>query len=349
VSVWHLGRPADGHTVRVSDYLNLPTAVSPPADRWIYPAPQWGNTVGASGPINRNGELWRDMTVSASNALLKEAGSWDRYYVEFTKPTMMIDTGKAVHAWVTSLAESATKTVDGTTSTKFRGMPSIRSKISSSYGHAYGAAGAFEDFNSPYGPMFKPQGVAAGDRLWINSRKYNCLNTSINVTGVSAVSPGNTVFTASGAWGTVCGGRLAGQYNIRYKIIRNTAPRGECLIDEYFGGGPDGYGCKANTFWTAMGPMVGAGTTVRVHIPAAATGYRTLMYGATGYVPDLWDGISGNANTQLDWSYGAIVYNTGSYNQGGLGGKFDFQNQDWRIVDTAQQWHSSDNAFVLRQ
>jgi hypothetical protein len=126
--------------------------------------------------------------------------------------------------------------------------------------------------------------------------------------------------------------------------------RGQCIIDEMYGAGPEGYFCKPNSFWKAAGPVVGVGN-IRAWVPAVTPGAATLN-GTTGFRPDLWEGTN-TAGTQLEWHWSLIVYNTANYNGGGVWAAaplgFDWNNQQWRATDTSQQFDSSDSGMVMYQ
>jgi hypothetical protein len=117
ISFWHVGPPeaAGNESVSINDFLEMPVAVAPSPDSYLYPAPQWVAPYHMPIPINRNGELWRVRTVDVSGGSDDIPLDGGRYYFEFTRPSMMNDTGRAVHSWSVSLKESDIYTgFDGT-------------------------------------------------------------------------------------------------------------------------------------------------------------------------------------------------------------------------------------------
>ena len=342
VSTWHIGPLEDwgNEIMRADEFLRLPEAISPPPDQYMYPGPQWSGTVGNSTPRNRNGELWRDRTVDTLDSIQSDASdAWGRLYFEFvSRGTMMEGNTAKTHSWINTLSESPITTLDGSTMSGWYAKRSARSKVESKYGNAY-SGGYLQDIhpNRPYGgPHFISQGVKAGDVLFIDSRKHDVLSSTCDIIDVISES---TIVTNCD-WTNM---NLLNDVDIRYKVLRQQA-EGECLIDQSYGGGPSGYNCKSNTFWQAMGPM--DGKTVRVHLPDISPGY-TVLNGTTGHIPDIMDGLTGGS--QLTWHFGVRVYNTDSWILGGLGGDFDWNNQDFSVTGKAQKFNSSDESYILYQ
>ncbi len=344
LSVWHVG-PAEAsgnETIRIDDFLELPEAIEPAADRYIYPAPQWANTPNNSPSVNRNGELRRDMTVTLTgNSIVHDgADDYNRLFLKFRVNGFMHDSSRIMHAWETALSEPSVMTVDGSTSVGFVTKFSAKTPISSVNGRAYTTGGVryFQDVDGEYGPRFIDAGVQVGDSLWINSYKHNVLNTRRRITGVLS----NELLTINADWSAL---GLEGDSDIRYRIIRAQA-RGMCEIDEWASGPPRGYVCQANDFWSAEGPVQDSSTII-VHIPDVDPGATTLN-GRTGVIPDLWDGIEAGNATQLEWRVTTIVYNTSDYEYGGaLSGLFDWNNRDIREMDMAISGLATDETFVV--
>jgi hypothetical protein len=334
VGVWHVGpsEAVGNETIPINDFLNMPTTLTQLRDEYRYPAPQWSNTIWGSQPVNRNGELWRIKTAGAGDTIPKDASS--RYYFQFTRPTMLFAAGRTIHQWQVSLDETADFTGYGGVSA-YQLVPkfSIKSRVEGTRG----ATSGLNQFQDVFA-RFINQGVAVNDKLWINSRIYAVLNRRVNITSVAS----NTMLVTADTWGAA-GTLPAGVVNVNYRVIRATR-RGECIIDEYYGGGPDGYTCKSNAFWTATGPATSA--NIRVLVPTVTEGARTLN-GVTGYVPSFWEGLA-NGN-ELKWTYSVMVFNTGAMTQGGLGGAWDWNNWDTRKEELATQHAASDSARVIRQ
>ena len=124
-------------------------------------------------------------------------------------------------------------------------------------------------------------------------------------------------------WGSA--GFPLGAQDIRYRVIRATAA-GECYIDEWYGGEPDGYVCKPNNFWTVDGPIYD-NNNIRVHFPQIPTPGLHTYGSVTANVPDILDGVTSvTANPQLQWTVSITYMNTEQY--GGYNGPFDFNNYD---------------------
>jgi hypothetical protein len=335
VGVWHVG-PSEGagtQNISIDDFLNLPTTLTQLRDEYRYPAPQWANTIGGSRPCNRNGELWLIQTAGSGDAIPKRLSD-NRYYFQFTRPTMTYATSRTIHQWRVSLDETADFTgYGGVSNHQLVPKFSIKSRVEGTHGTTSGA----NFFQDQYA-RFISQGVVAGDQLWINSRRYNVLDRRVTIT---ALTDNSTLVTAV-TWGTT-GTLPADAVKVRYRVIRAT-PKGECIIDEYDGGGPDGYTCKSNTFWTATGPATSA--DIRVYVPAVTEGARTLN-GVTGFVPGFWEGLTNG--DELKWTYSIMVYNTGAAMGGGLGGAWDWNNWDTRKEELSTQHAASDSARVIRQ
>jgi len=73
----------------------------------------------------------------------------------------------------------------------------------------------------------------------------------------------------------------------------------------------------------------------------------------TGYIPDLWDGLDPTGvdrlSKTLQWNAIVVSMNTGSFTQGGLGRGFDWNNQDFIIVDQKPALISTDSFLCQTQ
>ncbi len=344
VTVWSIGAPesSGNENIRIDDFLNLPRAITPSPDRYIYPAPQWSNTPNNSTTCNRNGELRRDMTTTlAGNSMIADTSDdWNRLFLRFRVNGFVNNTSRTLHAWESTLYEADVMTINGSTSNAFEDKFSAKAKVSSIYGRAYTTGGIryFQDTQGSYGPRFMDAGVQVGDSLWINSERHNVLNTRRRITGVLS----NELLTVNADWSAL---GLEGDNLIRYRVIRAQA-RGMCIIDEWAGGPPGGYHCKENDFWSVSGPVLDS-ATITVHVPDVDPGATTLN-GVTGVIPDLFDGIAAGNATQLSWRIATLVYNTNDYEYGGIeSGLFDWNNFDVQQVDLAQTQVASDSTFVV--
>ncbi len=358
LSVYNMTEPENTTALEATDFMLMPEAIEPDPDQYLYPGIQWAGTAGESSPIQRNSEMIRDRTIETSETgrIIPSDGS--RLYFKWTAKGVWKNSARDYDTWNVSLRESGIETVaaDGSTYSGWRRKWSAVSKIESKYGRCSGST-FYDDPSTtdnwhyhayrPYiGPMFQDQGVAGGDDLVINSRKHTCLDTTVTISSVDA----NNQLTLNTACADICGG-LDGDHDIRYKVERKGTPLGECIINEWYGGGPGSYHCKANTFWEAEGPNIGS--TVTVHLPEPASGSRTLSDGAggniTAYVPDIWDGISPSQNVQLEWGYNTLVFNTSDYTTGGMGHAFMYSNRDFIENERTIEYNSSDSAYVLSQ
>jgi hypothetical protein len=337
LGVWHIGKveQAGNETIPVNDFLNLPIAQAPGPDEYVYPGPQWSNTIRGSAPQNRNAELWRVPTVGTADAIPRVSGG--RYYFQFSRPTFMYASSRAIHTWLVTLSETATYTgFDSVSNRAVVQKLSLKSRVYDDDGYCT-ATNEFNDNDARY----QNWGVAAGDTLLVESRKYAAQGQNPRRYLITSV-PTQTRVVTNGSWGSA-NNLPSGCTTVRYRIIRANK-RAECIIDGYFGGGPSGYGCKSNRFWDAQGP---ANTNpIRVYIPAVTSGPRTL-HGATGVVPEFWDGIP--TGTQLEWGYDILVFNTGALSTGGLGGPFDWNNWESRKDELSTQHGALDAALVLYQ
>jgi hypothetical protein len=127
--------------------------------------------------------------------------------------------------------------------------------------------------------------------------------------------------------------------------------KGECIINTWFGGGPDTNVCKSNQFWQAYGPVTSL-ANIRVHIPSVVAGATTLA-GTTGVIPDLYDGIDPTGVTtpkakQLEWFVTMSAYNTGAAMYGGLG-TFDWNNQIFLRSDSGVEINAQDSFYYQTQ
>jgi hypothetical protein len=280
--------------------------------------------------MNRNGELWRVPTVGTGDAIPAAGG---RYYFQFSRPTFEYASSRAIHLWTTALVEPGNFTgSDGSWPRAEVSKYSLKSRVFDEQGSATGT-NEFNDADA----RFQSWGVAAGDTLWINSRRYACLNTKMTITGVAS----QTRLTVSPNWGVNC--ISSGNTSIRYRIWRAN-PKGECAIDQNFAAGASSFRCRDNTFWRASGPA--HDTNLRVYLPDITEGPATLA-GTTGVVPSFWDGLAVGA--MLEWRYSVEVFNTGSTALGGLGGPFDYNNWDSRQNEHALEHAALDAALALRQ
>lgn len=359
VTVWHIGDPgtAGNETVAATDFLNMPAPIAPTTDNYIYPAPQWSNTTNASQPIGRNGEMWPDRTVTATNSLPSSGG---RYYVEFTRTGQFRNTARtAPHIWKTSLAETSIMTLDGTTILGWRSKPSAESDIASTGGYATGTAGVFQNVvditafvtaaKVPYRQMrWTHQGIQAGDSLVIYSHKADCNRRLYicSVTNDNTIVAAYTSACAALNWTTLActdpdtGGAVTRNIqnvtHVKFRIVRQK-PMGEQVFDDWDG--------RTNTFWGAVGPGAGTGN-IRAYVPVMTPGAATLN-GVTGFIPDLWEGMP--AATQLQWNYSAVIFTTDAATLGGMGRAFNYNNRDFLWEDPKQKFTSSDNRFVRYQ
>jgi len=357
VTVTHVG-PLDSatyyqggasHIVYVSEFMNLPVAVSPTPEGYNFPAPQWSSTTGASSPQNRNSELERLLTVSATNNVQFDSDSNNRRYFEFTSPTAMLNTLRQAHTWRLSVAEPGLMTVAGAAVDKW----SAKKPVADSNGWCdSGNPGNFYD-NDAYQPArFVSQGVHANDGLRIMKCAAAGACTARNYTVQTVLS--ETQLRITTTWLTAD----AGTVSRRYWVFRRSAgtgnlasKKGECVIDQWFGQGPGDYVCKSNSFWQAFGPVTNT-ANIRVHIPAVTSGATTLS-GSTGYIPDLYDGIDPTgASTpkaqQLEWNISLSACNTGASMYGGLG-VFDWNNQNFIVVDQRTELSAEDSFFYQTQ
>lgn len=208
LSVWPMGPPQkhDNEIIAANDWLNMTVAQAPNPDTYIYPAPQWGNTimvwdgvhlVPVKKAINRNGELWQVRTTGLGDRVPTDSTDpWSRYYFKFTRPTMMVNTGRAIHAWRLSLAEDGLRTsFDGVSNVGMVSKRSMKSKIESDHGVTSGT----NVFSDVFG-RFQSQGVQAGDSLRLNSRLWSCLNVKFQI---SAVTSQTSLTVGPYVWGNV--------------------------------------------------------------------------------------------------------------------------------------------------
>jgi len=341
VSVWHVGPPEAGgnETIEVNDWLNITEAITPSPDNYIYPAPQWANTLSGSNPANRNGELWYIRTTGADDIIpIDGADPWARRYFEFTRPTMMNASGRTIHMWQLALNWDSTQTGDDGVSTvgMVNEMISVKTKVYSTRGQTDATGTILNDANG----TFLTQGVAPGDNLRSQTRKYRggCgwpAGTSHVITAVNS----ETQLEVAGG---ICAG--ANATNFKYDVAR-VLPRGECAIDESWGGGPTDYACKANAFWNALGPANSA--TQTVHVPALTPGPATLN-GVTGFIPTFWDNIGGTTE-QVYWTRTFLVLSTGVVTEGGLGGPFDYNNWDSKADELTTNHATIDQSKAIYQ
>ncbi len=302
----------------VGNFLKMPEIVSPAADEYLYPAPQWSSTIGSTTPTNRNGEIQRVLTAASPAQEIQKDGG--RRYFEFTVPTFM-QTTKRPDSWLINL----------TCPEVWR----VSAKADVSDDDAVISGNALYDDDA----MFKSQGVAVGDNIsvagWNGTVSAVVSQTELTLSG----SPGN------------------GNY-VSYTVTRAT-PRGNCIFDEWYsvpgmlGGGG---GCSPVKFWNLMGPVPESGNTLRVHIPEVTPGSRTLD-GVPGIVPDPYEGHLAqleNGNTmspiggeQMEWTAALIVYGTQEVVKGGLGGAWDWNNQNFWTAEFAISDNSQDGNYFI--
>jgi hypothetical protein len=352
ISVAHMGpmgfntvdyyKGGAAHVIAVNEFMNLPRAVSPTPEGYQFPAPLW--TSYATDPdgyytANRNSELER--LLGGGGLIATDSGSGGRRYFEFTSPSTLKNASRKAHEWKVTVAEP------GNTF----GVPkwSAKKPVQDSDGVcAATSPGTLNDAaDIAYNPArFKSQGVRVNDTL----RIMKCTSVACTVrtyTVQSALSETQLQITTT--W-------LAADSGLgsrRYFVWRKTgaAPldrkKGECVIDQWFGGGPGDYACKNNTFVQIEGP-VKSFANIRVHIPALTPGYATLS-GTTGYIPDLYDGIDPTGTLtpkakQLEWSISMSAMNTGLAIYGGLG-LFDWNNQNFVRVETKVELNTQESFF----
>ncbi|OGP60448.1 MAG: hypothetical protein A2V67_11830 [Deltaproteobacteria bacterium RBG_13_61_14] len=334
------------HLIAVNEFMNVPRAISPTPEGYQFPGPQWTSyTADPDGYYtnNRNSELERVLT--GGGLIATDSASGNRRYFEFTSPSTLKNASRKAHQWKMTVAEP------GMTF----GMDkwSAKKPVQDSDGVcANTSPGTLNDnLDIAYNPArFKTQGVRSGDAL----RIMKCTTTGCTVrtyTVQSALSETQIQITADWL------GADSGLGSRRYFVWRRTGAtpldrkKGECVIDQWFGGGPGDYACKSNTFMQIEG-AVKSFANIRVHIPALTPGYATLS-GTTGYIPDLYEGIDPTGTLtpkakQLEWAVSMSAMNTGLAMYGGLGG-FDWNNQDFVRVETKVQLNVQEGWFYQTQ
>lgn len=318
INSWTTTIIANGNSTKaifVERLLNLPEAISPVPDTYYYPAPQWTSTVRASQPTNRNGELRRVFTYTAANKYIQRGGPLNRKYVKFRVPTFVPaqTTGPDMFLSVLSTMgqgeslKHAPHDTDGTNT----------------------AANVMTDTDA----RFLEWGVAPGDLLYQNRG-----GTTYGPLTITAVTQTTVTFSGTGF--------ASGRTYIEYWIDRNTATaKGECLIDQWYGGDSyrkGGGGCKNIQFWQAMGPIPAGATSVTVYIPNITPGAATLN-GVTGVIPDLWEGIPTDEHwnnawyhqPRLLWTISVMNINSASATVGGLGGPLNWNNMNFWSTEFA--------------
>ncbi|MFO8058992.1 MAG: hypothetical protein R6V10_17035, partial [bacterium] len=366
------GDPETTSAVKIDDFMNMPEPVSPARDDYLYPAPQWANTLQESAAINRNSELWPDETTDSGNELAKDTDDpWSRYYFEFTNPGMMIDTDKAIHVWQAGVSDGTKFTFDGSTVTTVLGKHSTKSPVQDKSmgdsgdadrsGHAYETGGnmVFVDDLYPRNGRFDNWGVRPGDSLDLYEQGARCYISAVNRGDMTegsprdqlVIDPSQSSSCGTSSWSDIFGGTNVS--NVDYSVIRQANPEGECGIDDYNYGGATGYGCSGNSFWDVFGPVTGTGNIV-AHVPdiTPTTSY-TDPDGTTGAVPSFWEGSTTHLaspavdGAQLKWSYELFVYNTDSWTNGGLDHAFDYNNQNIHTTELTSQFVATDSAYFF--
>jgi hypothetical protein len=297
---------------------------------YFFPAAQWAATINASSPLNRNSEMLRRTTVTAAKAIAMDgADPWFRRYFEFSNPGIQ-DTGLTVLTdpadhWTIKLSETGIET-DWANAKYYGsyGKSSAKAKVGSADGYAVGTNQICDD-----DAKFTPLGVVAGDSLVFNSRRYGYYGRHPVLTPIT-----RTCFNIGEGFTWGGAGFPAGATAIRYKVIRS-APKGECYIDQWYGTGPEGYGCSSNTFYQAFGPITQTGGNIIAHFPSVQPGFTTLS-GTPGFIPAILDGMTRTtANPQMEWNVSVSLINTRAATLGGLGaGGFDWNNQDLELNET---------------
>jgi len=354
ISVAHMG-PVDsttyyvggtGHQIAVNEFLNMPVAVSPAPEGYNYPGDPWSSYVGDGerSAVNRNSELERNENVASGHVIQTESG---RKYFEFSNPTAMAITNRRGHTWRLTVGEAGT--LPGGTE-----KWSAKRPVRDTDGYI-NASNQFLDNDATSAARFQSQGVTANDRLRIVECGKAGACTVRDYTVLSVLS--ETHLTITTAWNVAD----QGAFYRRYYIFRHAGVGtgsgtladkvGECAIDQWYGGGPGGYPCVLNNFWQAQGPVIGT-SNIRVHVPVWTPGAATLG-GVTGVIPDLWDGLdSTGANRKhrtLEWAVSISAMNTAAAASGGLGRAFDWNNQDFIVVDTKPGINSQDGFVATTQ
>jgi len=318
--------------------VDLPEAMKPAPDTYFYPAPQWAATVSASVPSNRNGEMRHQFTYStaaASTKWITRTGSGlNRKYFKFKVPGFVPpDATNSPDLFLVEL-----KTVS-------HGLHSAKTGVHGSHGDV--TTGAPAILNDIYA-RFQTQGVGVGDQIQIwkgYGGKGICTITAVP-------SQTQVQWTNASCTGTA---PTAGSYKDYY--IRRTVngPKGECLIDQYYGGDAyrrSGGGCTDNTFWHFFGPITLQATSVQVEIPNITPGSATLN-GVAGVIPDAWEGMQTNAlwnsvwwfPPRLAWGISILNVNSASTTAGGLGGPINWNNQNFWLADFATNMMSTDSHY----
>ena len=307
--------------------------MSPNPDKYFYPAP---NTAGDGSPINRNGELWRVPTVDVTGPSYDDAipQTGGRYYFEFTRPAMLHNTARKLHAVQFSLSEAAIYTGEDTRRVSQVGIVEKRA-IQAKIRAGDGASDATNHFSSA-SARFVAQGVAVGDTLRMDNAAYT---QRYRVTAVA----GHTLTVTPNFGGG--GGLPINMTGIDYHVYRANA-LGECVVDPYYEGGATGYHCNSNSFWTLKGPLDASTANIVVKFPSWTVGAATLN-GTTGVRPDPWDGLQAGVKTQLQWTPTILIYNT-STSGWGIGKVFDWNNSDFLKTDLSTEQAATDAGMCLR-
>ena len=227
--------------------------------------------------MNRNGELRQVFTYSTAggNKVIQRGAYLNRRYLKFKVPAFVPTwTGHTPDLFLTNLA------------TVGQGKSAKGGAHDSDGTETTGTPNTLTDNDA----RFLEWGVATGDTLWLRrgSHTYGPFTISgVNLTQVkfTGASFGNN------------------QTYIKYHI-RRAAPRGECLVDDWYGGGSylrNGGGCKGISFWQAMGPIPSGATSVTVTIPNITPGAQPPSTAYAGTVPDFWEGIPSDPRWNNAW------------------------------------------------
>ena len=365
IQVTHVGPPegeqapftritANGYDTKVvfiEKFIGIPEALSPAPDTYYYPAPQWNETPpdADSIPTNRNSELRRIFTYTDPGKYIsRDSGDpLNRRYFAFTVPGFVPAQSESPDYWYLEL-----KTFPR----------DLRSAKGAPEGGGTLAPGSPNTLTDP-DARFISAGVRAGDIIEIYTGKADNL-VSQTYTISAVVSQTAVEFSGDiSMFGT----------DVNYFVNYRQNPRGECPIDEWFGGGAPytghltnvnggkGGDCKQLIFWSAWGPIPQGASSVRVHLPPIGwsandlvkPGYTVGSDGSTGYIPDFWDGLSADpyfgqtswSPPRLEWLASIINVNTGALTQAGIGGPLDWNNQNFWQTDLSINYNGQDAWF----
>ena len=316
--------------------MGLPAGINPVADTYYYPAPQWSGTQGASLPVNRNGELRQLFTYSTAGGVkviqrgTYAPGGVARKYLKFSVPSFVPAwPGHTPDLFLTSLStngqgQSAKAGAHNTDGTETIGTPNTLTDLKA---------------------RFLEWGVATGDTVWLKKGE-----TTYGSFAVSAVPSQTQIQFTGSSFGN-------GTNFIAYHV-RRAAPRGECLVDQWYGAGSyleNNGGCKAVSLWQAMGPIPSGATSVTVTIPNITPGANTFN-GVAGTVPDFWEGIPSDPRwnnawyhpPKLTWSFSVLNMNSAAASLGGLGARLNWDNMNFWAADFAVIHLGADSVQVYQ-